>query len=209
MSNERTDNTCPTGADRPIVEGNKYPSGHRVGNIYNVGGVSPTVMDNHGENISVKDPCCLTPRRTDEAKRIRKQYDNHEIKRQRKYMQQLEPRTDGVTNTLTGVQKDNLCAESAESIPFRIRRLTPRECFRLMDVDEDNIDRIQSHTFVDRVTKDGEVRYKTISESQQYKLAGNSIVVACLYYIFRNLFITPVSKPIDTEPKQLNIFDIL
>ena len=55
---------------------------------------------------------------------------------------------------------------------FRIRRLTPRECFRLMDVDEKYIDIIQN---------------AGISNAQQYKLAGNSIVVACLEGIFKNL----------------------
>lgn len=55
----------------------------------------------------------------------------------------------------------------------RIRRLTPRECFRLMDVDESYIDKIQA---------------AGISDSQQYKMAGNSIVVACMEGIFRNLF---------------------
>ena len=59
-------------------------------------------------------------------------------------------------------------------LAYRIRKLTPRECFRLMDVSEEYIDRIQE---------------SGISNSQQYKMAGNSIVVACLYYIFRNLFI--------------------
>lgn len=57
---------------------------------------------------------------------------------------------------------------------FRMRKLTPREVFRLMDVSEENIDRIQ---------KAG------ISRSQQYKMAGNSIVVSCLYHIFRKMFI--------------------
>ena len=28
-----------------------------------------------------------------------------------------------------------------------------------------------------------------ISKTQQYKLAGNSIVVSCLYHIFRKMFI--------------------
>ena len=55
----------------------------------------------------------------------------------------------------------------------RIRKLTPRECFRLMDVDEHYIDKIQS---------------AGISDSQQYKMAGNSIVVACMEGIFYNLF---------------------
>ena len=56
---------------------------------------------------------------------------------------------------------------------YRIRKLTPRECFRLMDVDDNMIDKIQA---------------AGISNSQQYKMAGNSIVVACLYGIFEQLF---------------------
>ena len=56
---------------------------------------------------------------------------------------------------------------------IRIRKLTPRECFRLMDVDEEYIDRIQA---------------AGISDSQQYRMAGNSIVVACMEHCFYNLF---------------------
>lgn len=50
---------------------------------------------------------------------------------------------------------------------FRIRRLIPRECFRLMD-------------FPDSFTW-------TVSDTQAYKQAGNSIVVACLYLIIQKL----------------------
>ena len=57
---------------------------------------------------------------------------------------------------------------------FRIRKLTPRECFRLMDVSDSDIDKIQS---------------AGISQTQQLKLAGNSIVVSCLYHVFRKMFI--------------------
>nr|DAO73691.1 MAG TPA: Cytosine specific methyltransferase [Caudoviricetes sp.] len=57
---------------------------------------------------------------------------------------------------------------------FRIRKLTPRECFRLMDVSDSDIDKIQS---------------AGISQTQQFKLAGNSIVVSCLYHVFRKMFI--------------------
>lgn len=57
---------------------------------------------------------------------------------------------------------------------FRIRKLTPRECFRLMDVVDSDIDKIQQ---------------AGISKTQQYKLAGNSIVVSCLYHVFRKMFI--------------------
>lgn len=57
---------------------------------------------------------------------------------------------------------------------YRIRKLTPRECYRLMGVSEENIDKIQN---------------AGISKTQQYKMAGNSIVVDVLYYIFKKLFI--------------------
>ena len=56
---------------------------------------------------------------------------------------------------------------------IRIRKLTPRECLRLMDVDEEKIDKMLT---------------SGISDSQLYKMAGNSIVVACMEGIFRNLF---------------------
>lgn len=56
---------------------------------------------------------------------------------------------------------------------YRIRKLTPRECFRLMGVDDADIDKIQA---------------SGISNSQQYKCAGNSIVVDVLYHIFRKMF---------------------
>ena len=67
---------------------------------------------------------------------------------------------------------------------YRIRKLTERECFRLMDVPEEYIDRIQA---------------AGISRSQQYKMAGNSIVVSCMYHIWRKLWI-------DTQIKTLTLF---
>lgn len=69
---------------------------------------------------------------------------------------------------------------------FRIRKLTPRECFRLMGVDDKDIDTIQ---------KTG------ISQSAQYKLAGNSIVVDVLYHLFRKMFIET-----ESESQQLSLF---
>ena len=55
----------------------------------------------------------------------------------------------------------------------RLRKLTPRECFRLMGMRDADIDKIQE---------------AGISNTQQYKLAGNSIVVDVLEAIFKNLF---------------------
>ena len=84
--------------------------------------------------------------------------------------QRLEFNTKGTSNTITTVQKDNYVVERT----YRIRKLTPRECFRLMGMREDDIDKIQQ---------------AGISDTQQYKMAGNSIVVNVLEGIFRNLFV--------------------
>ena len=54
---------------------------------------------------------------------------------------------------------------------FRIRKLTPRECWRLMDFTDEQFDRAQ----------------KVNSDSQLYKQAGNSIVVNVLYMIFKEM----------------------
>ena len=73
-----------------------------------------------------------------------------------------------------------------EPMRYRIRKLTPRECFRLMDVDDADIDKIQA---------------AGISNSQQYKLAGNSIVVNVLYHLFRKMFVET-----ENESQQLTLF---
>ncbi len=67
---------------------------------------------------------------------------------------------------------------------FDIRRLTVREVFRLMDMDERHIDTLINAT---ETRKNGrEVR--AISDSKLYQLAGNSIVVNCMTLMFENLF---------------------
>lgn len=75
-----------------------------------------------------------------------------------------------------------------EGKKFRIRKLTPRECFRLMGVDDADIDKIQA---------------SGLSNSAQYKLAGNSIVVDVLYNLFRTLLIEEDAKE---EGEQLTLF---
>ena len=55
--------------------------------------------------------CCLTPKRTEYGKKIRKDYEAGKIKEKRRNVQQLEPRFDEKINCLTTVQKDNLIVE--------------------------------------------------------------------------------------------------
>ena len=65
---------------------------------------------------------------------------------------------------IRSVQPNGICIND-----YKIRRLTPRECFRLMD-------------FPDTFTW-------PVSDSQAYKQAGNSIVVNVIYKILKNLSI--------------------
>lgn len=80
-------------------------------------------------------------------------------------------------------------------IEFRIRKLTVRECMRLMDV-PDNV--------IDKIFQKDENGKQIISNSQGYKLAGNSIVVSCLYYLFEQIWYPKEQQ--STFPKQLTLF---
>ena len=57
---------------------------------------------------------------------------------------------------------------------YKIRKLTPREIGRLMDVDEAEIDKMLSCG---------------LSDNALYKMYGNSIVVSCLEHMFFNLLV--------------------
>ena len=142
-----------------------------------------------------RESACLTPKRTEYGKQIRKEYEE-----QRKNIQQLEPREDGKTNCLTTVQKDNLIIVSGTIRAFggkhfreiksgksctllararndgnsqpcvqigaKIRRLTPTECARLQ-------------TIPDWYKWDG------ISDTQRYKMLGNGWNVETIKHIFK------------------------
>ena len=147
---------------------------------------------------------------------IRKGYESGSIKVRRSEIRDVLPRTDGITNTITTILKDNiimgkeLMPEPIEARPkgkgwkwvpeemcwIRLRKLTPKECFRLMGCREQEIDKIQTAVFPNKndvvpirygLPEEGSKETR-ISNSQQYKMAGNSIVVACLEGIFGNLF---------------------
>lgn len=77
---------------------------------------------------------------------------------------------DQIANTLM-----TSCAQGVVE-GYRIRKLTPSECWKLMNFDEGSFEKATPY----------------ISDSAAYKIAGNSIVVSCLEYIFRNLDIDKI-----------------
>ena len=65
---------------------------------------------------------------------------------------------------------------------YRIRKLTPKECWRLMGFSDEDFEKAR------KSLNDNFYNGKDRSSSQLYKQAGNSIVVDVLYYIFKNLY---------------------
>ena len=72
-----------------------------------------------------------------------------------------------ISDTLQTTQKEGIV-----NVNFEIRKLTPRECFRLMGVKDEDFDKVR----------------KNQSDSSLYHLAGDSIVVNVLMAIFKELF---------------------
>lgn len=56
---------------------------------------------------------------------------------------------------------------------YRIRKLTPKECWRLMGFSDTQFEKAKA---------------AGVSNTQLYKQAGNSIVTDVLYYIFKELY---------------------
>ena len=170
-------------SDNIIRLANVNPSGNGMnGNVYGGEGVSLTLSTNKGEGIKIGAIRGRNP--TNPLSRVSGLPTE----------QMLEINENGTSNALITVQKDNVVIYDltndfsenetreyenyspslrssrsglATNYSQRIRRLTPFECFRLMDFNEN---------------------FKwNVSDSQAYKQAGNSIVVSCLVEIISKL----------------------
>lgn len=177
-----------------------------------------------GKIVHRDNPRELHPVRTEYGKAIRKDYEAHRVNEKRRNIQRYEPRSDGLVNCITTVEKDTLyisgigmndkmiygrakshkrnrlielrqrehIRQTYNELPeiykylhkgkdgewYGVFRLSPRECLRMMNVQEDDIDKMAAVN----------------SNTQLYKTAGNSIVVACLMAIFSQLNIQGI-KP--------------
>jgi DNA (cytosine-5)-methyltransferase 1 len=102
---------------------------------------------------------------------------------------------------------------------YRIRKLTPLECFRLMGFDDDDFyklkycTRAESEELLRRYPKhkgkrifSHKERVERISDSQLYKMAGNSIVVQVLEGILGNLLKSGAEVPDCFYGEQMNLF---
>ena len=79
--------------------------------------------------------------------------------------------TNGVSPTLATQQDTWILVDTNKGTSYGIRKLTPKECFRLMGVRDEDYCKV------------------TVSNRQKKKQAGNSIVVDVMMDIFTNLFV--------------------
>ena len=138
-----------------IKVGNVNPSGNGMnGNVYHENGISPTLWSGHGEGLKIKS----------QKLKVIQLNPSKESGGQQPYQQNRVFDINGISPAILA----NLGGDRNHNInDYKIRRLTPRECFRLMD-------------FPDTFTW-------PVSDSQAYKQAGNSIVVNVLYKILKQL----------------------
>jgi DNA (cytosine-5)-methyltransferase 1 len=171
-----------------IKVGNVNPSGIGInGCVYDDKGISPTLWSGHGEGLKIgtwrthkdgqgfreiEDGNCPTiPARAREDGSgqpvVMQLNPSLESGGKQPYQQNRVYDSNALCPALSAGQVT--WGGNAITLPndYRIRRLTPRECFRLMDFPD---------TFTWKV-----------SDSQAYKQAGNSIVVNVLYKILKQL----------------------
>ena len=145
--------------------GNINPSGKGMnGNVFDENGLAPTLTTNKGEGnkIAIRQATKKGYIECELGGVADLSYPESKTRRGRVQVDgQICPT---ITATETGVCR-------IESL-VRIRKLTPKECFRLMGFSDENF----------------EAAEKVVSNSQLYKQAGNSIVVDVLYYILVELY---------------------
>jgi len=161
-----------------VVLGNYSPSKHNASRIVDNSGIAPTVMENHGTVTATVDKNLWSQ---SQMKMITndgnvKRYINSDIVDEFKEGQAADisfpngynkakrvhnecPAINGTTTESSFIVKNDL----------RIRKLTPKECWRLMGFSDDDFDKAE----------------KINSNTQLYKQAGNSIVVNVLMAIFK------------------------
>lgn len=148
-------NCCGGGGLEPkvLLVGNVHPSGKGMnGQVYDSDGLAPTLTTNKGEGNKILIRPCLTPDRLE--------------KRQngRRFKEHGEPMF-----TLTAQDRHGVAINDSNG--YRIRKLTPLECWRLQGWNDEDFEKAA----------------RVCSNSQLYKQAGNGVTVNVIYEIAKKL----------------------
>ncbi|HAO5810862.1 TPA: DNA (cytosine-5-)-methyltransferase [Listeria monocytogenes] len=144
-----------------LLEGNINPSSKGMnGNVFSDEGLSPTITTNKGEGLKIRIREATKKGYAEAAK-----YDGINLS-----MPESETRRGRVAKQMTSTL-DTGCQQGVVVEEIRIRKLTPRECWRLQGFPDWAFD----------------AAAKVNSNSQLYKQAGNSVAVPVIVAIAENL----------------------
>ena len=170
--------------------GNCNPSGKGMNGQVNSGDIAPTITTNKGEGLKINVNRISGIFDTEKSKhQAGSIYDKNGLSPSIDTMQggYRQPMIEVIgnyspsnhdasrivnSNGLAPTVKENHGTVTATNVDYKIRKLTPKECWRLMGFSDDDFESARLYC----------------SNSQLYKQAGNSIVVPVLEKIFRNLF---------------------
>lgn len=149
-----------------ITVGNYMPSNHNASRIVDSNGLAPTVKENHGTVTAT----ITKPKLINNDKRLKQLVENTEF--QEGKVLNLDTYNQTTNENLSQCLTEPHHNTQRLFDGYRIRKLTPKECWRLMGFDDEDFEKAR----------------KVNSNTQLYKQAGNSIVVNVLEKIFKNLF---------------------
>lgn len=193
------ENICPTLTSRDYKEPrsvgvvcNVNPSGKGMnGNVYDSNGLNPTLTTNKGEGNKIAIPV-LTPDWAEKRQNGRRFKDDGEpmftLTSQDRHGVAVEPIGKEVANTLDTSCNQGIFVRVSEELTvyavwyekyqcyIAIRKLTPKECFRLQGWSDNYFEKAQ---FVN-------------SDSQLYKQAGNGVTVSVIEAMARKMKVQSV-----------------
>jgi DNA (cytosine-5)-methyltransferase 1 len=146
ISNRKAEGTAVIETNRCIQTGDlNYYNFDTMNRVYSKDGISPTLQTLQGGNR--------------QPKILEDFYSNRDVREYTEYSPTLRSERNGLKVT--------------DESSFKIRKLTPKECWKLMGFSSEQFDKAKS---------------VGVSDSQLYKQSGNSIVTYVLYEIYKELY---------------------
>ena len=155
LGKEVSDTLQTTQKEGVVTIGNYSPSKHNASGIVDQEYSAPTVMENYGTITAIVD-----------KPKVLGGIGEKDSNNNTQWKQQNRIYDNNVGIAVTTCFNPNYVDNQ-----LRIRKLTPRECFRLMGVKDEDFDRVKVNQ----------------SDASLYHLAGDSIVVNVLIAIFKEL----------------------
>ena len=172
----------------------------------------------------IGEPVCMRYERSEKAKQLRKDYESRAIKHGYHEYHELQPRTDGKTNTLSTVQKDNPICEPVRVglFPTSDGRLLDSQGMRIYSVDAKSVTQsaqgggmgAKTGLYAIPIEFDGDIPIKAVSGADGktytvYEVKGGNITIKSKtypiklvdgYYIIRKLTVSEC-KRLQTVPE--------